>query len=649
MQGVRERKAGALAWALALALLASLAAVPGARGAFDCGATMNRCQVQVDNSGRVWFPSSELLTEDAVGDGSGRGGVIQIFVRDGDTTRLLKGPDGNPIPRSEKYRSSGILQGLTPDGERVYVSTEASLTADDTDVPFAPLSVDGYEVRDGAYTLITTGPQERPTADPFGCCGGSIVWASDDGSNVFFVTNAAMTADDLDGSRDVYERAGGVTRLASSGPAEVLPDPNYSERAADAEFLGASADGKTAYFATWQQLTADDTEKTTSDIYAWRDGVTWRVTRTVKYPEGPGRPFEAFSPISFVGSSEDGSIFYMANSPQAPEDTNASSDVYRTGPDGSTRALTAGLPPPAPGPGSAPLFAVDVSYDGSRLFLTTPRALLPEDTDDDPDIYLMETATAALRLISVGAAARPAKEAELMLSGTSRDGRRAFFSTWERLTDEDTDDVVDFYEWSDDGRVSLATPAADGRQVGPFFKGISPNGRFLVFETFEELVPGDGDAETDLYLVDMGTGTRSGAFASAAGAARGKRKSKGKGRKRPTRRIRLVSAEAIPPRMTIAPGGTLGPRGASLRVRCPRAESSGPCRGKARLLDRRTRRTLATGRFRVAPGRAVRVRLTGSGLAQRKAPLVALAKVRAADLLGNARTVAARVRLRGVR
>ena len=66
-----------------------------------------------------------------------------------------------------------------------------------------------------------------------------------------------MTAEDLDGSRDIYERSEGRTVLASTGPDEVLPDTNYSERAPDSEFLGASPDGTTIYFATYQQLTAD--------------------------------------------------------------------------------------------------------------------------------------------------------------------------------------------------------------------------------------------------------------------------------------------------------------------------------------------------------------------------------------------------------
>ncbi|HWO16101.1 MAG TPA: hypothetical protein VNM89_05255 [Solirubrobacterales bacterium] len=592
------------------------------------------CQVQVDNTGRVWFLSDELLTEDALGDGSHRHGVLQVFLRDGNSTTLMKGPDGKPIPYGERHRYSALVNGVSADGEHVYFSTEASLTPDDRDVPFtSDSSVDGYELSDGKYTLITTGPVDESIPDPFGCCGATISWASDDGSRVFFVTNDRMTADDLDGSRDIYERFEGQTRLASTGPDVVLPDPNYSERAPDAEFLGASTDGATVYFATSQQLTADDTEKWTSDIYSWRDGVTKRITHTVRYPEGPGQPFESFWPGNFVGSSSDGSIFYLAHSPQTPDDTNAYEDLYRAGQDGATERLT--IPPPLSGanPTQSYLRPGAISYDGRRLFFSTTRALLPEDRDDTLDIYLLFTETGRLRLVSLGAGENPPEDTELTLSGISRDGGRAYFSTWERLSAEDTDETVDVYEWAN-GQVRLATPGGDGRQVGSFFQSISPNGRYVVFETFEDLMPGDGDAKSDLYLVDMGAATQGGASASTARPGK---------RRRHQRRLRLVSAESIPPRMRIARRGMFDSEMARLQLSCPRAETSGPCRGKAKLVNPRTGKVLASGRFKIKTGRRARIALDGKALPRGRQSLKVIARVRGADRLRN--TAVARKRV----
>jgi hypothetical protein len=628
-----------LAAALGALAVVLLGASP-AQAAFDCGGTMKTCQVQVDNSGRVWFWSPELLTEDALGDGSLHHGVLQTYVREGDRTTLFKGPDGQPIPYGERHRVSEYVKAVSPDGERVYFETEASLTPDDHDVPFAgDFTWDGYELAGGKFTLITTGPVDECVPDALGCGGASIVWASDDGRHVYFSTSNRMTAEDLDGSRDIYERTEGRVVLASTGPDEVLPDKNSCERAADAEFLGASPDGTTIYFATYQQLTADDTEKMTSDIYSWHEGVTKRLTHTKRYQEGPGQPFESFWPLGFGGASEDGSIFYLANSPQSEDDTDGNADLYRTRPDGTSQRLVDAGPTPTTGMYRAPLQPGAISQDGKRLYLTTTRALLPEDTDDEADIYLLLTESGRLRLVSEGGAEEPPEDAELTFSGTSRDGRRAFFSTWERLTPEDTDDEVDVYEWVD-GHDRLATPAAEGKQVGSFFQSISPNGRYVVFSTFEELVPGDGDAKSDLYLVDMGPQAQAEGSASASRARPGKKR-----RRRHGRRIRLVSAESIPPRMDIAAGGTFGDGVAHLRLSCPKSETSGPCHGNARLLSRGGK-LLASGTFRIKVGRRARVDLHGSGLPRGRGALRAIARVRGADMLHNAARVHRRVTLR---
>jgi hypothetical protein len=619
--------------------MALLAASP-AHAAFDCGSYFVTCQVQVDDSGRVWFTSDELLTEDALGDGTPRHGVLQVFERNGDRTTLIEGPDGKPIPYSEQHRYSEYLNGVSPDGERVYISTEASLTPDDHDAPpYSDSSVDSYELAGGKYTLLTTGPLEESAPSPF-ANGAHIAWASDDGRYVYFTTDLRMTAEDHDATTDVYQRSEGHTRLVSTGPAETVPDPNSNEFVPQANFLGASTDGATAYFSTSQQLTADDTEKLTSDIFSWHDGVTRRLTHTLRYPEGPGSTWEIFERGSFAGAASDGSIFYLAHQPQTPDDTNTYEDLYRTFADGTTERLTANLPPLDPTADATQSFLRPgaVSHDGSRLFFFTNRPLLPEDTDNTLDIYLLETATGRLRLVSQGTAENPPKDAELTLSGISRDGSRAFFSTWEQLSPEDTDQEVDVYEWND-GRTRLATPASDGRQTHAFFKSISPNGRYVVFETFEDLLPGDGDNHNDLYLVDMGPDnvTPSDSLARAARS----------GGKHPHRRqLRLVSAESIPPRMRIAAGGTFGNGKAHLEIGCPKAETSGPCHGRAKLIDPRTHAVLASGKFRIGSGHHARVELDGRALWRLGRSLSAIARVRGADRLHNAARVQATVVLR---
>lgn len=225
----------------------------------------------------------------------------------------------------------------------------------------------------------------------------------------------------------------------------------------------------------------------------------------------------------------------------------------------------------------------------------------------------------------------PAGDAGAPGSGSiSGDGQRAYFSTWGSLSAQDTDEEPDVYEWSD-GAVRLVSPASDGRPSPAFCSGISPNGRFVAFTTWEDFVPGDNDAKEDVYVVDMGAGSPSG------GSAR-----RQPGKRRAQRRPRLITAEAIAPRMGVARRAVRLDDGAKLRLRCPKSERSGPCRGKVRLLSSKRHRRLAGGSFRIAAGRSHLVLLKGSLPAGARRAFV---RVRGADLLGNRRTVSAVVRL----
>ncbi|MGB7589009.1 MAG: hypothetical protein WBM00_09910 [Solirubrobacterales bacterium] len=639
-RGARRRWGRSLGWALGLACLVSLLAAAPAGAAFDCGAYIERCQVQIDNSGDVWFGSVEKLTEDALGDGTLRHGVFQVYERSGETTTLVsRMPDGSPIPVENIQNVSAGLLGVSPDGSRVYLGTEASLTSEDGDAGHEDGSWDYYELSNGKYTLLTTGPLDGPFPIPNATAGSHRLWASDDGKYVYFETAQRLTAEDTDEVPDIYERSGGQTRLVSTGPSAVPFDPNLNRPAPIADFLGASTDGATAYFATIEQLTPDDAEPMTSDIYSWHDGVTTRVTHTVNHGEGPGTAYEIFDQLSFGGAATDGSLFYVAFSPQTPDDTNQYEDLYAARPGGITERLTTAPPDPAlesdhgflPGskrflrPGAA-------SQDGSRVFFITTRKLVPEDTDETLDIYMWSAGQ--LRLVSVGTVGSPGNTEELHLDAISRDGRRAYFETYEQLTPEDTDNEVDVYEW-DNGTIRLVSPASDGHQTYAFFEGISPNGRYVAFSTLEDLVPGDNDARKDIYVIDMGTGQTAAASISRV---------KPGARHRRRRRLRLVTAESIPPRIAIAAGGTFKNQTATVRLGCPKAERSGPCHGRVRLLDMGTRAVIAGGSFRIPTGHRHEVVLNGRGLARHGGAV--LARVRGVDRLGNAAVVERKVHLR---
>ena len=86
--------------------------------------------------------------------------------------------------------------------------TSEQLVASDSDS-----AADVYERAGGVTTLLSTGP-----AGGNGAFEAPFRAASLDGSRVFFETEEALVASDNDTSQDVYERAGGVTTLVSTGP-----------------------------------------------------------------------------------------------------------------------------------------------------------------------------------------------------------------------------------------------------------------------------------------------------------------------------------------------------------------------------------------------------------------------------------------------
>ncbi len=615
------------------ALVAACAGAPAASASFDCGTALVRhCEVQLDNSGRAWFQSYEKLTEDALGDGTMLGGIWQIYERDGNQTVLVsKRPDGTPIPDEGTHRSAAFLLGVSPDGSRVYLGTQASLVPEDGDAGHGEGSSDGYVLSNGAYSLFTTGPLDGPFANPNATSGSHAVWASDDGQYVYFETGQALVPEDWDGMSDVYQRANGVTRLVSTGPDETKPTAEWpNPMVPQPRFLGASPDGATAYFATAARLTPEDSgksqseiSKSSNDIFAWRDGVLRRLTRTA--PWEPGAPFESFDPYSFVSGADGGLVYFTASSAQTPDDTNPGPDIYRASFDTALERVALGV---APG---VFLGLETVSRDGSRFFLRSNGALTPEDQDDELDVYTWSAAS-GFRLVTPHGPTAGGKEEEVTLCEVTGDGERAYFRTWGRLSPQDTDGLADIYEWRN-GAISLVSPAvSEGRQSGAFCAGASPNGRFIAFSTYEELVPGDADVDVDIYVADMGTPPA--ASASAARVKPGKRKPP---------RLRLITAESIAPRMTVAPTGVLRNGVARLRLRCPKAERSGPCHGKVKLLTGKGR-VLAFGGFRIAAGRRGSVALKGKALPERA--FRARARVRGADLLGNRRTVTVAVKLR---
>lgn len=383
------------------------------------------------------------------------------------TDLLSIGPAGGNGPTGANFR------GASADGTRLFFQTSEALVAEDTDA-----SMDVYERAGGITTLVSTGPSGGN-----GASNAVFLAASEDGSKLFFRTAERLVAADTDSAHDIYQRAGGTTTLVSIGPAG-------GNGAFNVVFDRISPDGATVVFDTGESLMETDTD-TYRDVYKRSTGTT---TEQSVGPTGGNGPFDAF----FAGASRDvAQVFFTTDEPVSSTDVDPMQDVYeRAG--GSTAHLSIG---PAGGNGNIDFdydaFFSGVAADGSRSWLKTNETLTFDDTDTFDDIY--EVASGGISRISFGPGGGNGPHGAFF-DGASSDGGRVFIDTTERLTAQDTDSSYDIYERSGGQTALLSTGPAGGN--GTFFaafRGATPDGSHVFFETFDSLVASDTDANQDVY------------------------------------------------------------------------------------------------------------------------------------------------------
>jgi hypothetical protein len=146
-----------------------------------------------------------------------------------------------------------------------------------------------------------------------------------------------------------------------------------------------------------------------------------------------------------------------------------------------------------------------ISEDGSRIFFTA----LPHDSDGR--LFMREnggTPDARTVWISESEATVPQAPRPARFRDATPDGKKVFFTTSERLLDEDTDDAVDLYRWDyeedpDTGHhltlISRDEEPADG--IGSDTQGVlgvGRDGERVYFVARSQLVPGE-PAEVNVH------------------------------------------------------------------------------------------------------------------------------------------------------
>ena len=203
----------------------------------------------------------------------------------------------------------------------------------------------------------------------------------------------------------------------------------------------------------------------------------------------------------FDGVSADGTrVFFDTSERLTSTDTDTGRDVYqRSG--GTTTQLSIG---PAGGNTGIDSFYAGSSTDGTKVFIVSYDKLTNDDTDDGrKDVY--ERSGGTTTLISTGGSGPYGADYD----GATPDGTHVFFHSDESLVASDTDGIRDVYEHSGGTTRQVSTGPVNGN--GPFlplWKGVSQDGSRAFFETSEQLTTSDTDSYADVYERSGGTTTK---------------------------------------------------------------------------------------------------------------------------------------------
>ena len=418
-----------------------------------------------------------------------------------------------------------LYYGVSQDGSKAFFSTIERLTSDDTDS-----ALDVYMRDLVARTTIrvsrgdaTCEPSCGNGSDPASPASGGGIAA--DGNTVFFSTDESLVpVVDTDASLDLYARdlAGGSTELVSRGDATCEPS-GCGRAAIPAFFLGASDSGAKAFFSTAEGLVAADGDGV-NDIYERDLGAGTTSLVSISLGNCPGN-----CDPSYGGASSDGThVFFETNDRVSGLDTDSSQDVYDWSSGVATLASIGGT---GEGNGEINALYAGSSPTGATVFFTTDERLdSTADTDTAQDIYARSGSST--ELVSANDASCPAcgnGNIPASLSGVPPQGSLVVFSTAEPLTGADTDVSQDIYVRDLAADTTTLASQADSTCVTPRcgngafdakFSAASADGSYVLFVTDEPLVPGDRDANTDVYertggvtaLVSTGAINGNGAF-----------------------------------------------------------------------------------------------------------------------------------------
>ncbi len=439
-------------------------------------------------------------------------GSFAPFMWNADGSSLGRLPTNlSEIPgATTDIKHGGYVGGveISPDFTHYFFSSIYTAFTDDGLVA-APGSAYDNDLSNGTVTLISK--TEQGDDIPAGVGGNNEVeefirfpGVSTDGSHILMSTDAGG------GKERLYMAIDDVHHYDVSVGQDGLDHP--------ATYADMTADGSTVYFTSADRLSENDTDSS-ADLYKWSESSPGEVTLiTVGNSDGCvaswtsgcsampivttkenvyGIP-ERIKSDNSVGSGN-GVIYFM--SPELlvkGEGTPGERNIYVYS--GSEVHFVTTLP------GTATVDRIQVSPQGDHMAFVTAAALTSQPTGGHRAMYSYEPATGEVKCVScIPSGAIQSYDVEGSMNGLfmSDDGR-TFFSTQDALVPQDTDGVIDSYEFVSNRPQLLSSGTAD-RAEGTGFVGVSSDGVDAYFMTKESYV-GQDSVGPFLKFYDARTG-----------------------------------------------------------------------------------------------------------------------------------------------